>query len=400
MRYPTFVATALTFALLGTGQQDAAAQRISAHGPVPLGELITLSRHTPFDQALRVLRTYSDRVIVDPAHHTQPISVDVDRQPWLRALIQIAKTNGLQLVEHVDYYEVLPEPPGSSGEPDEVPRVNLDSREVSISAVFFQADRSAIRELGINWNTLSGGKVEVRTSNKSASMVTGEPFSLGVRSNMGKSMHVDALLKAFETNNTGEVVASPQVKVQNGRTGYIQVGSDFSVTTADYAGNAITQFHSTGTILTVTPAIISQEGVDFVDLDVEAERSSLVDPVRNLISKTVARTSALLRDGEQTAIGGLYGQEVSESRKGIPLLKNLPGWFFGLRYLFGHNTKQSSKTELVVLLKVEIAPSVRERAAWQPEEHSVAETVNANRSAFEKLLRQLRGSGAESKSTP
>lgn len=173
----------------------------------------------------------------------------------------------------------------------------------------------------------------------------------------------------------GEITARPQIKVRSGKQGYIQVGTDFSVTTADYAGNAITQFFSTGTILTVTPVIVSQDGVDFVDLVVVAERSALIDPVRNLISRTVARTSALLRDGEQTAIGGLYGDETIITRAGIPLLKELPAWFFGLRYLFGYNSKQVSKTELVVLIKVDIVPSVRQRIERQLQKQAPLEEI-------------------------
>ncbi len=111
--------------------------------------------------------------------------------------------------------------------------------------------------------------------------------------------------------------------------------------------------------------MISQEGIDFVDLNITAERSSLVDPVRNLISKTVAQTSTLLMDGEQTAIGGLYGQEVSVSRSGMPLLRDLPAWLFGLRYVFGHDSKLVSNTELIVMIKVDIVPSVRQRVEQQ-----------------------------------
>ena len=162
-------------------------------------------------------------------------------------------------------------------------------------------------------------------------------------------------------SGSSEVVARPQVKVRSGKEGYIQVGSDFSITTADFAGNAITGFHSTGTIMTVKPFIRSEDGIDFIELWVEAERSALVDPVRNLISKTVAKTSVLLRDGEQTAVAGLYGENVSVVRTGVPFLKDLPTWLFGLGYLFGHESTQYSKTELVVMLKVDIVPSVRER---------------------------------------
>ena len=337
-----------------------------------------------------MIRALSSQIIVDPQHLTEPIGVDVDRQPWLFALVQIAKSNRLYVVEREGYYELLPEDEDVPVGERRAAETTLDSREVNISAVFFQADRSAIRELGVDWTTLNGGKVSVTGSQGGARMVSGDLFSLGIRTRIGKSVSVDALLKTFEMNNSGEVVANPQVKVRSGKTGYIQVGSDFSVTTSDFAGNAITQFFSTGTILTVKPRILREDQIDFVDLEVEAERSSLVDPVRNLISKTVARTSTLLRDGEQTAIGGLYGQEASHSRVGIPLLKDLPGWFFGLRYLFGYNSKQVAKTELVVLLKVDIVPSVRQRAEQRREEEKTSRIVQEGREAFEDVLKQLR----------
>ena len=355
-----------------------------------MDRLITLSRHTPFDQALRVIQALADQVVVDTQRLTLPIGVDVDRQPWLGALVQIARRNGLSLSERSGYYELVQENSPVDPERDPAVGVTVDSREVNISATFFQADRSAIRELGIDWSTLSSGRVDLKTTHRVTQMGAGDALTVGVRSNLGKSMSVDALLKAFESSNTGEVVANPQVKVQSGKTGYIQVGSDFSVTTSDFAGNAITQFFSTGTILTVTPTIRSEEGIDYVDLEVEAERSSLVDPVRNLISKTVARTSALLRDGEQTAVGGLYGHEVSTSRAGMPLLKDMPGWFFGLRYLFGHNKKQLAKTELVVLLKVDIAPSVRQRGQTGGVNQGSMEIIREKRNTFEEMLKRFR----------
>lgn len=96
-------------------------------------------------------------------------------------------------------------------------------------------------------------------------------------------------------------------------------------------------------------------------LVVHAERSSLIDPVRNLINKTVARTSILLRDGEETAIGGLYGREVITTRSGVPVLKDLPAWMLGLRYLFGHDSRLVTNTELIVMLRVDIVPSLRQR---------------------------------------
>ncbi len=349
-------------------------------------ELITLTRDTPFDQALRVIQTFSNQVMVDPQHLTQPIGVYINRLPWRQALYLIAEKSGLEVWQREKYFELLPvSADGTSAAPGP-DDVTLDSREVNISAIFFQADRAAMREFGIDWSSLSGGRVDVSASHLGANLVASDQFSIGARANINRSMSIDVLLKTFESKNVGEIVANPQIKVRSGKEGYIQVGSDFSVVTSDFAGNAITQFFSTGTILTVTPTIRTQEEIDFVDLEVSAERSSLIDPVRNLISKTLARTSTLLKDGEQTAIGGLYGQEVSVSRSGVPLLKDMPGWFFGLRYLFGHNSKQVSKTELIVLLKVDIVPSVRQRVKEQIQGEKTFEIIRKRRKAFEEIM--------------
>ena len=361
-------------------------QQVGPEGLALDQELITLTRDTPFDLALRVIQTFANQVVVDTQHLTLPIGLDIDRQPWRRALYMIADHHGLEVWQRETYFEILPRD-SDPVEGEKRSTVTLDSREVSISAVFFQADRTALREYGIDWSTLSGGQVDVKASHLGATQVVNEQFSVGARANINRSVSVDVLLRTFESRNMGEIIANPKIKVRSGKIGYIQVGSDFSVTTSDFAGNAITQFHSTGTILTVTPRIISQEGIDFVDLEVEAERSSLIDPVRNLINKTVARTSTLLRNEEQTAIGGLYGHEVTHRRTGVPLLKDLPGWFFGIRYLFGHESRLVNKTELVVLLKVDIVPSVRQRAAQMARDLGTMEIIREERSGFEDMVR-------------
>jgi len=345
-------------------------QRVIMEGPVHERELVTLTQDTRFDQALRVIQTFAQRAIVDPQHLTTPIGVDIDRNPWRQALDQIAERNGLQVVTREHYLELLPvegvKRPELSGN-------TLDSREVNISAIFFQADRGMLREFGIDWSTLSGGRVDVSASHMGARQVVSDQFSVGAGASLTRSLSVDFLIQTFESESHGEIIAKPQIKVQSGKTGFIQVGSDFSVTTSDFAGNAITQFFSTGTILRVEPVIISEEEIDFVALTVEAERSSLVDPIRNLINKTVARTSTLLRDGEQTAIGGLYGEEMTVTRTGMPLLKSLPPWFFGLRYLFGHDSRLVSKTELIVMIEVNIIPSVRQRVERELREQDNSE---------------------------
>jgi type IV pilus assembly protein PilQ len=66
-------------------------------------------------------------------------------------------------------------------------------------------------------------------------------------------------------------------------------------------------------------------------------------------------------NGEETIIGGLFSNEESVVRNGIPFLKDLPWWVFGIRYLTGSDETIIRKKELVILLKAELVPTLKER---------------------------------------
>jgi len=361
-------------------------------GPVRVPQdLITISSDTPFDQALVMIQQASGLVIVDPAGRRDPIGVDVDRQPWRLALDMIANAHSLQISRGPGYYMLVPRPesarPGVPAEAPKRPEVNADTREVNIATVFFEADRQTLRELGINWSTLRAGRVDVDASTRAADLLSAPLLSVQATGHLSRNLSVDALLRALESRSVGEVIANPQVKVIGGKQGRVQVGQDFTVFTRDFAGNAITDVISTGTILDVTPTIIVEDSVEFVHLAVDAERSTLLDPVRQVVNKTRASTSALLYDGEETAIAGLYVNEVRRSRSGVPLLKDLPGWFFGLRYLFGFDRREISKRELVVLLKVNVVPSIRRRATERLMRRG-ADLIEERTREFERIIRE------------
>ena len=69
----------------------------------------------------------------------------------------------------------------------------------------------------------------------------------------------------------------------------------------------------------------------------------------------------MLLDGEEALIGGLYINEESTTRNGVPFLKDLPWWFFGMRYVFGFESQNRIKKELLILIKAEMLPTIKER---------------------------------------
>ena len=171
-----------------------------------------------------------------------------------------------------------------------------------------------------------------------------------------------AVFKFFEEEGIGEIISSPNIVVRDRNEGNIQIGSDFSVRTRDFAGNTIEKFFPTGTIIVVTPYIHEEDGINYILLDIGVERSSFSQTETTTeIKKTNAQTEVLMLDGEETVIGGLFINEEAIVRNGIPFLKDLPWWVFGIRYLAGSDETIIRKKELVILLKAELLPTLKER---------------------------------------
>jgi type IV pilus assembly protein PilQ len=332
-------------------------------------EMISLSSTMTFAQALELFNDLSQKfigkLIIDPEGRNFPIGEDIDKMHWLDAFELILRTHELWYDEYKDYIQIR-SMTEATGQGEKLTREQLerlrefDSREVIINAVFFETNLTKIREAGMSWNIFRGEDLNATASMTAADNKTGI-FQLDIAPDMDWG-DVVGTFKALESDNLGEIIASPQVTVKSEGQGRIQVGLDVSTTVQDFAGNTVTQFVQTGSILDVRPYIITKDSVDFIILELQAERSSSQTGETGLeIQKTQARTEILLLDGEETIIGGLYSNETDTEREGIPFLKDLPWWFFGLRYVFGYEAVTISKKELLILLKADLLPSLTDR---------------------------------------
>ena len=348
-------------------------------------EIVSLDSTMRFDQALLVLnelsKQFANKVIIDLEKRRAPIGVYIVNQPWRDALETILTRWGLWYEEESEFIRIVSasavtrtegEAPGAA--PAEPPPT-LESRDVRISAVFFAANVQKLQEYGISWNFF-------RSKPKEASIDAYSSIGIGAGDTLGdipptpkrsldkafgvvhsppefKFANIDALVKFFGTDNLGEVITSPEVVVRNGKKGKIQVGRRIYVTVRDFAGNTINEPVETGTIIEVTPTVYAQSDTSFIHLDLAVEQSDASPGP--IINKTMVKTYALLYNGEETVIGGLFTTVDQNTREGIPILKDLPGWFLGLRYLFGSERILKNKQELIILLKAELLPSIRDR---------------------------------------
>lgn len=343
-------------------------------------ELVTMSANLPFDQAITLLSKVSESIkgkrIVSTYQSSEPIGIEIENMQYEKALVVLVQFKGLMFEEKEDVIIVK-----KKGEKIETRNsdnyVSADSREVKISAVFFEMNVNEARKRGIDWKVIFSGKGidlgailgvdKTKTQTEGATTAQEPTFDVGVASDfkVGNFFgEVTAIFKLFENQSLGEIISSPNIVVRDGRQGRIQVGSDISIKQKDFAGNIVENFFSTGTIINVTPYVISEDGMEYILLKINAERSSFVpDPLTTIINKTQASTEVVMLDGEETVIGGLFVNDEVSVRSGVPILKDLPWYVFGLRYIFGREETSLIKKELVILLKAELLPTLKDRLA-------------------------------------
>ena len=115
-------------------------------------------------------------------------------------------------------------------------------------------------------------------------------------------------------------------------------------------------------------------------LNINAERSTFtVSDLTSVINKTSASTQVIMLNGEETVIGGLFVNDETKVRTGIPFLKDLPWWFFGLRYIFGSDNTVTEKRELVILIKAELIPTLKERLEGPKATNPLRDEILKNR---------------------
>ena len=346
-------------------------------------ELVSFSSDVPYTQALQSLSDLSKKFlkkpIVDPNPLTTRIGVNIESMYWRDALELILRTNGLWYNEAPDYIQVVSvgaaqAAAAATGGPAPVGAIGVDSaailakiREITISAIFLEVDQTKLNENGISFNIFRGRDLNLGVEFGGADKISSNIFGVTVNPTSPRlAVDLGVALRIFESEQLGEVIARPQVTVRSGLFGRVQIGADFSTKERDFSGNIIDRFYSTGTILEVTPKVWQYGTTAMIDLTLNVERSN-VQPgtVSTLVNRTKATSRLVLLDGEESHVGGLYINEESTAREGVPLLKDLPGWVLGLRYLFGYDVKKLTRKELIVVMKAELVPTLEERAKSQ-----------------------------------
>ncbi len=360
---------------------------------VPQDELVSFLPETPMSEFLALLNPVfvreTGKQLVDPEGLADPIGVSIAGMHFVDAFELVLDVQGLTFRETDDFFVLgrrVDEGDGAQAvgtdgassqlEGGKPPPATAASREIRIDAHIFELNVNRLRETGSNWASLfadGGGGTATENQARLQFLLNTEPlfdrFGNVIQGpTLANFSDIVTLFRYFEQVGVGETIASPSVSVQSGEQGRIQSGTDIPVTLQDFAGNTITQYIATGVIIDVRPTLVMDASdstdplaapVEFIHLDVKVEKSSGRPGAAGItIDKNQTSTQVLLLDGEQTVIGGLFSTEETYSRKGVPILMDIPI----VKYLFSYKQKTTVQKELLIVLQSRVIDPLRARS--------------------------------------
>lgn len=232
---------------------------------------------------------------------------------------------------------------------------SLDTRtpQVEIVARLVDVDVSATRDLGVKWglhnvDLLDAGVSENFDVNANDVTSPAGVMRVGTIKPFGS---IEATLQALETQNKANIISNPRITTVNNREASVVVGKQIPLIVQDFAGNAVTQMTTIGIKLNVTPHI---NVGNKITMDVHPEVSDLAAQATVqggiIINTTMADTRVMVNDGETAVIGGLIRSNESTTKRGIPVLMDIPL----LGNLFRSSSTTNAKRELLIFVTPKI----------------------------------------------
>ncbi len=169
-----------------------------------------------------------------------------------------------------------------------------------------------------------------------------------------------AFLKAFAGENNTKILSEPQLVVLSGAQGYMQAGSSVPIATESTTYTTSDNFNSNyeyedlGVIMTVTPYITAGHDVRLViEQEVSAIAGYETGTTTPTLSKKKVASELVVPDNTTLMMGGMIQNTSASTRTGVPFLMDIP--YMGA--LFRYNYKQDIRTELLILLTVNVLDS-------------------------------------------
>lgn len=164
---------------------------------------------------------------------------------------------------------------------------------------------------------------------------------------------LDLELSALESENKGEIIASPRITVANQHEAYIEQGTEIPFVQATSSGATAVEFKKAVLSLKVTPHITPDNRI-ILDLvvtqDTRGETVSTSTGDAVAIDTQEIQTQVLVENGETIVLGGIFQQTSNDGVNKVPLFGDLPV----LGALFRNTTTLQQKRELLIFVTPKI----------------------------------------------
>jgi type IV pilus assembly protein PilQ len=254
----------------------------------------------------------------------------------------------------------------------------VDALDIPIKQVLIESRMVTVRDnaseaLGVQWgvsdtltngaisgsltgaDSIASGVVPSITDRLNVALPVANPAgSIGIQiARLIDGTIIDLELSALESENKGEVIASPRITVANQHEAYIEQGTEIPYVQATSSGATSVEFKKAVLSLKVTPHITPDNRII---MDLVVTQDTRGDTVSTSTGDAVAidtqeiSTQVLVENGETIVLGGIFQQATSNDVRKVPLLGDLP--FVGR--LFKNSIKVLEKRELLIFVTPKI----------------------------------------------
>ncbi|MCU7553314.1 type IV pilus secretin PilQ family protein [Alteromonas sp. ASW11-19] len=257
-------------------------------------------------------------------------------------------------------------------------RAMVNSLDIPVKQVLIESRMVTVRDnadeqLGVRWgfsdrqddNGVSGSLQGADTINSGIVPAIGDRLNvdLPVISPAGRigfqvaslvdGTILDLELSALESENKGEIIASPRITVANQQEAYIEQGTEIPYVQATSSGATSVEFKKAVLSLKVTPHITPDNRI-ILDLvvtqDTRGETVSTSTGPAVAIDTQEIKTQVLVENGETVVLGGIFQQINTDDVTKVPLFGDLPV----VGNLFKNTAKIYQKRELLIFVTPKI----------------------------------------------
>ena len=214
-----------------------------------------------------------------------------------------------------------------------------DPNQVNLRVTFAEVSRTAIKEIGLNFDILDGdfsftsGDVFLNNPNALAGLspftLSANTFSAGITSLTPGNTSLLFLFEALEEIGLAKTLAEPNLSAISGETASFLAGGEFPIPVSQEEGAITVEFKEFGVSLAFTPTVLSGNRIS---MRVRPEVSQLSDAGAvsidglfvSALTTRRAETTIELASGQSFAIAGLLQDDFQDAVRQVPYLADVP----------------------------------------------------------------------------